>query len=209
MNMNMNMDVDVRDLNINKIGYNKLQIVRMPLAEVLNEIKEQTIDMEKDEVDELQLDQFDLEGRIEDKLKKELENYKNLQFLALNDCKLKSLAGFPNLTKLVRLELIDNHLNSQELKHLAHLKNLQFLFIAGKDNQISKVEDLEPLKNMEELTQLDIQGTELSQKPNYLKDVFAYLPKIEVITGYLYYGWIFYRYHVLHIIMFIIICNVL
>jgi len=28
----------------------------MPLAEVLNEIKEQTIDMEKDEVDELQLD---------------------------------------------------------------------------------------------------------------------------------------------------------
>ena len=52
-NIIYNLQSIIQYLNINKIGYNKYQIVLMPLSDVLTEINEQTMDMEKDEVDEL------------------------------------------------------------------------------------------------------------------------------------------------------------
>ena len=85
-------------------------------------------------MEELQLDQLDLQGALDEKSQKLLEKYKNLYFLTLNDCGLSSLLNFPDLPNLVRLELIDNKLPAAELSHLSNLSNLHLLFIGGKDN---------------------------------------------------------------------------
>lgn len=98
------------------------------------EIAKQTQDMADHEVEELQLDQLDLQGTLDDKSQKLLEKYKNLYFLTLNDCGLTTLNNFPDLQNLVRLELIDNKLPASELAHLVNLSNLHLLFVGGKDN---------------------------------------------------------------------------
>ena len=52
-------------------------------------------------------------------LKSELEKYKNLIYLSLNDCQLKSLDNFPNLPNLVKLDLLDNNLSGESLTKIA------------------------------------------------------------------------------------------
>lgn len=41
--------------------------------------------------------------------------------LRLNGCGVQSLKNFPNLTELVRLELINNNFGGDDLVNLAHL----------------------------------------------------------------------------------------
>lgn len=56
---------------------------------------------------------------MKDDLKLRLEKFTELVSLSMNDCDLRSLENFPNLPKLVRLELVDNKLTGKSLNSLA------------------------------------------------------------------------------------------
>ena len=58
--------------------------------------------------------------RLDGALLKELESMTEIICLSMNGCKLESLERFPNLPKLVRLELIENEFDGNELTHLSH-----------------------------------------------------------------------------------------
>jgi len=58
-------------------------------------------------MDQLCLDGIDIKN-ITPNIKKMLEGCPNLEYLTMNDCKLKSLENFPRLRKLMVLELSDN-----------------------------------------------------------------------------------------------------
>merc|ERR1712151_1398808 len=60
----------------------------------------------------------------------------------MNGCKLQSLANFPNLPKLVRLELIENEFAGDDLEHLSQLSELQSLSLGC--NKIAEYHQLEP-----------------------------------------------------------------
>lgn len=80
-----------------------------------------------------------------------------METLALNGCKIKSLAHFPNTPKLVRvriirallnvrivqLELAENEIKSADLTHLKHLVKLETLKLGN--NQINTVKSLEAI----------------------------------------------------------------
>ena len=65
-----------------------------------------------------------MNGKIDINVKKEMEKFKNIYFLSMNNCGLKSLDNFPQLSDLVRLELIDNELNGSCLNLLTHFASL-------------------------------------------------------------------------------------
>ena len=68
-----------------------------------------------DEVEQLILDECHFK-QFNPQIKKELEKYKNLLYLSLNDCQLKNLDNFPTLPNLLKLDLLDNQLTDDCLK---------------------------------------------------------------------------------------------
>ena len=137
-------------------------------------------ELENGEVEELFLDGIKLE-KINEELKKELEKLDELICLSLNDCGLVSLTNLPKKESLIRLELMENKFPARELEHLTTLTGLQSLSLGA--NRIEKLEDLEPLKRLPELLQLDLSETTLSKVEDYRKKVFEYLPKLQILDN--------------------------
>lgn len=67
--------------------------------------------------DELSLDETTIEN-ISEEDKAFLEQFQNLETIRLNMTQLSSLANFPKIATLKRVELAENHLAGGELKHL-------------------------------------------------------------------------------------------
>jgi hypothetical protein len=101
--------------------------------------------------------------------------------LSLNNCKLESLENFPTVPTLIRLEIMDNTFPASDLKHLSALTSLQSLSLANND--ISEFSQLEPLKNIPNLVQLDLSECKISEKEDYRKKVFAMLEKLHILDN--------------------------
>lgn len=135
--------------------------------------------IEADDIDEIVLDETEI-SEFTPELKKKLESVEGMSTLSLNNCKIKSLANFPKLAGLVRLEIMNNEFPAADLKNLAALSELQSLSIS--DNQVGSVDDLRPLCNLP-LAQLDLSGTVLAGKENYRDEVFAAFKDLQILDN--------------------------
>ena len=135
--------------------------------------------IEEEDTEEIILDEIEI-VEISPELKKKLESLQDVSILSMNDCQLKSLANFPNLPNLVRVELMNNSFPAEELKHLAGLKELQSLSIS--DNDIKTVDDLKVLAGLP-LAQLDVSGTELAKQADYRDRLFEMFKQLDILDN--------------------------
>ena len=133
----------------------------------------------KDDIDEIMLDDLELH-EITPELKKKLESVSQMSVLTLNNCSLKTLANFPHLNNLVRVELAQNKFPASELAHLKAIKECQSICL--NDNDIKSVDDLKVFKDME-CIQLEIEGTELAKQDNYRDKVFRVMENLQILDS--------------------------
>jgi len=150
------------------------------VKEVLERINQQ-IEEQEDDVQEISLDQIHF-TKFTSEISELLEKHKDtILFLSLNDCALNSLEGFPNLPKLVRLELTDNKISGKELAQFSQFTSLQSLSLGG--NPVQDVSDLEALKGLSTLVQLDLFGCPISEKADYRDKIFAIFEGLEILDN--------------------------
>ncbi len=70
-------------------------------------------------------------------MRQELEKYRYLQMLTLNDCGIVSLKNFPNLPALIRLDLVFNSIPGVDLVHLQTSRHLQTIMLGA--NKVEKI----------------------------------------------------------------------
>lgn len=153
----------------------------LPLSSILLEISSQIKGVPPEDLEELSLDTLEL-CTLTPELQQELEKFPNLLSLTLNECSLASLSHFPSLQNLTRLELCDNKLTSSCLPQLCALKSLQSLSLGG--NEFKEIHELEPLKALENLTDLDLLGCELCLQEDYRAKLFELLPSVLIIDNF-------------------------
>ncbi|XP_076718067.1 putative acidic leucine-rich nuclear phosphoprotein 32 family member C [Callospermophilus lateralis] len=128
------------------------------------------------DVKELVLDRWNA-GKIEcltDKLEE-------LEFLSTINVGLTSVANFPKLNKLKKLELSENRI-AGGLEVLAErCPNLAHLNLSG--NKIKDLSTIEPPKNLENLRSLDLSNCEVTNLEDYRANVFKLLPQSTHLGG--------------------------
>lgn len=133
-----------------------------------------------EEFSNLILDELSIESlTAEDK--KFLEEFTNLELLAMNQTSLRSTANFPEAANMTRLELNDNKLAGSELKNLAKYGSITTLKFAN--NLIKEMSDLNALEGLENLVNLDLTGNPVTEQVNYKKKVFEMFPNLEVLDA--------------------------
>jgi len=110
-----------------------------------------------------------------------MEEFVAVDMLGMNATKLNSLVNFPNMPKVYRLELNENNIKGEELVHLKHLKGLSVLKLAN--NKITEFAQLECLKEIPNLINLDLEGNEISKSEGYKDKVFEMLPTLSILDG--------------------------
>lgn len=89
-------------------------------------------------MDELQIEKLTADDKIF------LATFTSLERLSLNGTGLRSLENFPKNENLVRLELYENKIYGDQLKHLAvYASSLKILKLAS--NKISSLKELDTL----------------------------------------------------------------
>jgi len=142
---------------------------------------EKRIDLEKrgrpaEEIVELNLDNCratQIEGLTDD--------FTSLESLSLINVGLTTLKGFPNLPNLRKLELSDNRI-SGSLNLLNGCPKLTYLNLSG--NKIKDIDTLEPLKEFNELRNLDLFNCEVTSNDSYREKVFELLTSLQYLDGY-------------------------
>jgi len=119
--------------------------------------------------------------KLDGELLSELESMPEIICLSMNGCKLQSLANFPKLPKLVRLELIENEFDGNDLVYLWHLSELQSLSLGC--NNIKEYSQLEVLGKLDHLIQLDLSDCELSNTENYRTTMFQRFPNLKILDN--------------------------
>lgn len=135
--------------------------------------------IENGTVEDITLDNIEIK-EISDDLRKKLEELKDLVCLSMNQCNLTSLANFPKLPGLVRLELMKNSFGGSDLKHLTSLSALQSLSLGN--NNITSFKELEPLVKLT-IVQLDLSDTPLAGEDNYRTKIFESFPKLQILDN--------------------------
>lgn len=108
--------------------------------------------------------------------------FSNLELLSLINVGLTSVADFPKLDKLKKLELSDNRI-SGGLEVLAErLVNLTHLNLSG--NKFKDISTLEPLKKLPQLKSLDLFNCEVTNLADYRESIFKLLPQLTYLDGY-------------------------
>jgi Leucine-rich repeat (LRR) protein len=136
----------------------------------------------KEEVEELILD--DWKGtELTASNQALLESFPNLQFLSMNSCGLRSLNHFPQLPKLIKLELNDNKITGG-LEKLAGISDLMQINLAG--NLLRTLEDIRPLvlnkqTQLTSLVSIDLYDCPVASVPQYRETLFANLPSLEIL----------------------------
>lgn len=150
--------------------------------DVFQEIENQTTlaSIPPSELVELKLDGVEITN-ISLELKEKLSEFINLNLLTMNECNLMSLENFPDLPNLTRLELCDNFFDGDSLQYLTNSKKLQSLVLGG--NKIRKMEDIESLKNLENLIELDFLGSEICEVENFKENIFASFKKLLLLNN--------------------------
>ena len=85
------------------------------------------------------------------------------------------------MSKLVRLEIMDNKFLADDLVHLKGLTGVQSISLAN--NSILKFQDLAPLATIENLVQLDLSETKLSAHPEYRSRVFKMFKNLHILDN--------------------------
>ena len=120
-------------------------------------------------------------NHITDDIKNYLENFKDLEELTLSFCNLSTLKNLPDLPKLSKIELNDNHFKGDELSLLCKYKNLSELRIAN--NNINNFDEIKCLENLPELTLLDFTDSAITKSKNYREEIFKNFKKLKVLDG--------------------------
>ena len=110
-----------------------------------------------------------------------LEKIESLLCLSLNNCQLTTLENFPQLTELIRLEIMDNKFPGSSLTHLSGLVGLQSLSLANND--ISEYEQLQVLSDMKNLVQMDLSECAISEKTDYRKRIFEMFTNLHILDN--------------------------
>lgn len=77
------------------------------------------------------------------------------------------------------MELLQNKFDGAELKNLVgKIPKVKYLFIG--ENEIKDIEHVTVLKDLKELTHLDISGTPVSELKDYREKLFKAIPTLEV-----------------------------
>merc|ERR1712013_890634 len=108
------------------------------------------------------------------------EDFSALENLDLQNASLSNIKLFPKLPSLTKLDLSENRLSKglEVLKECQNLKNLSLI-----NNKFKDIERLEPLKDLEFLTHIDIiEGNEF-EDPDARNKVFKLLPHLQFLDG--------------------------
>ncbi|KAG8040073.1 hypothetical protein G9C98_001189 [Cotesia typhae] len=103
-----------------------------------------------------------------------------LKTLSLINVGLTSLKGFPVLPNLRKLELSDNRI-SGGLNFLLSSAKLTHLNLSG--NKIKDLETLQPLKEFQNLKNLDLFNNGVTNLDTYRDKVFGLLPSLRFLDG--------------------------
>mmetsp|Transcript_14948 Transcript_14948/g.20266 ORF Transcript_14948/g.20266 Transcript_14948/m.20266 type:complete len:191 (-) Transcript_14948:999-1571(-) len=142
-------------------------------------IQEMAGDTDVTDFDNLILDETALE-RLTQADKDYLQTFVKLEMISFNICRLQTLENFPVLASLSRVELSDNQIKGGDLQHLSGNKSIETLKLAN--NKIENLSDLEALKALTNLKNLDLEGNPLCEKPEYNREsIFEMLPELEVL----------------------------
>nr|CUU97342.1 hypothetical transcript [Hymenolepis microstoma] len=147
----------------------------MTTITMIQRIEEERKDQKLGEIKELNLDgcnATEIEGLTDE--------YSSLEKLSIADVGLTTLAGFPALPKLVKLDLSGNPI-TEGLDALSKCTNLTTLNLSG--NKLASIKDLAPLASLENLSHLELSNCELVSEENYRKEVFALLPQLSFLDG--------------------------
>jgi len=128
----------------------------------------------EDEIRVLQLDNCNSGGQIDGIF----DAFTELEELSLSGCHIRTLAGFPALDVLDRLELADNNI-SQGLSALLKCSNLTKLTLSN--NKIRDLAQLEPLKGLTLLRSLQLSDCPIADTDEYPDNVFELLTHVTYI----------------------------
>lgn len=151
----------------------------MSLLPVISHIEKQIDKTPKNQVYVIEIESIPFQNFSED-LRKYLESFPSLQYLSINNCALESLDNFPKISSLIRLDLISNNLH-KDFSPIKSSKYLQTLNLSG--NKISEFEELDSLQSMTNLFQIDVIANPITQKPNYIQEIFNRLPAIKYVDS--------------------------
>lgn len=151
------------------------QTLREQVAKMANDP-----DLKPEEFSKLILDQLKI-AHLSDDDKKFLEEFTNLEMLAMNNTGIKSLANLPDAPALTRIELTDNHMSGNELKHLLKYPELKTIKFGA--NNLKDYSELEVLAGLKHLVNLDLDMNPIHDKEGYKEKVFEMLPQLQVLDG--------------------------
>ena len=109
------------------------------------------------------------------------DEFKQLEYLSMNNIGLTTLKSFPKLEKLKKLELSDNKI-VDGLNHLTGCPGLEYLALSG--NKIKDLQALEPLKSLKNLKSLDLFNCEVTNIDGYREKVFEMLEDLVYLDGF-------------------------
>uniref|UniRef100_A0A182NLZ1 U2A'/phosphoprotein 32 family A C-terminal domain-containing protein n=1 Tax=Anopheles dirus TaxID=7168 RepID=A0A182NLZ1_9DIPT len=109
------------------------------------------------------------------------DSFTALETLSLINVGLVSLKNFPKLSNLRKLELSDNRI-SNSLNHLTGSPKLTHLNLSG--NRIKDFEELQPLKDLENLEVLDLFNNQVTLIENYREKLFQLIPSLNYLDGF-------------------------
>uniref|UniRef100_A0AAG5D4S8 U2A'/phosphoprotein 32 family A C-terminal domain-containing protein n=1 Tax=Anopheles atroparvus TaxID=41427 RepID=A0AAG5D4S8_ANOAO len=109
------------------------------------------------------------------------ESFTALETLSLINVGLVSLKNFPKLSNLRKLELSDNRI-SNGLSNLTGSPKLTHLNLSG--NRIKDFEELQPLKDLQNLEVLDLFNNQVTLIDNYRDKIFQLIPSLTYLDGF-------------------------
>eukprot|EP01017_Pseudomicrothorax_dubius_P043862 TRINITY_DN7368_c0_g1_i3.p1 TRINITY_DN7368_c0_g1~~TRINITY_DN7368_c0_g1_i3.p1 ORF type:complete len:218 (-),score=43.56 TRINITY_DN7368_c0_g1_i3:114-767(-) len=154
------------------------------MQELLDYIRKEASDRRPSDVEELVLDGQQI-SYIHKAISSELENFRNLVMLSLNDCELESLENLPQIKNLLRLELSNNPFPPKELVLVGEAyPNLVSLSLCNYMHFVSW-DDINVLKRLPKLIQLDLIGCPVvSDNPKtYREKVFQMFPNLKLLDN--------------------------
>lgn len=118
-------------------------------------------------------------GYFTPSIRAELEKFRYLQMLTLNDCGIVSLLNFPTLPALIRLDMVFNQIPGSDLKHLVTSKHLQTLMLGA--NQIGSIDEVLALSGLRQLMQLDFINNPVCKAAGYRTTIFDRFPTLPIL----------------------------
>ncbi|CAD8168685.1 unnamed protein product [Paramecium octaurelia] len=141
---------------------------------------------QKTQEQEGKLIEFDIDnvkiGKLDRQTAELLESQSHLESLSLVDCSLKTLEGFPKLPNLQNLVLEINQLDGEAIKFIANTYP-KLLCLSLAENQIKTFADLEPIKQLKKLQQLDLSDNPIAELQGYFQKVFDLIPGLQVLDN--------------------------